>query len=172
VLSETFGCRSTALHLCAERNHVPQVHAYPDHVLLILHTPEAGTSGHVHLLELDQFVGHRYLITVHGPLNPAVPPEAALIETRAVWERIRQGKFRPDTPFELSHAIGTAIARRQQAFVAHIAGTVTDLERRVMYSNLRHPERLLEDMYLVRHELLVVRTMAAQRREIYGRVGR
>jgi hypothetical protein len=37
----------------------------------------------VHYLELDQFIGPNYLVTVHGPLNPAVDPELALRETGA-----------------------------------------------------------------------------------------
>ena len=28
----------------------------------------------MHYVELDQFVGPNYLVTVHGPLNPAVDP--------------------------------------------------------------------------------------------------
>ncbi|MFZ1116528.1 MAG: hypothetical protein WAN44_11965, partial [Propionibacteriaceae bacterium] len=45
-----------------------------DHVFVILHAPERGKHGHVHYIELDQFVGLRYLVTVHGPINPAVHP--------------------------------------------------------------------------------------------------
>jgi hypothetical protein len=37
--------------------------------------PEAGKRGHVHYVELDQFIGQNYLVTVHGLLNPAVNPE-------------------------------------------------------------------------------------------------
>ena len=33
----------------------------------------SAQRGHVHYLELDQFVGEHFLITVHGPLNPKVP---------------------------------------------------------------------------------------------------
>ena len=44
---------------------------------------ERGHRGHVHYIELDQIVGRNYLVTVHGPINPAVDPEVALRETRA-----------------------------------------------------------------------------------------
>jgi hypothetical protein len=33
--------------------------------------------------------GPRHVVTVHGPLNPVVPPEAGVRETRAVLERTR-----------------------------------------------------------------------------------
>ena len=43
--------------VCRERNHVPPVHGYADHVFLVTHAPELGAAGHVHLLELDVFLG-------------------------------------------------------------------------------------------------------------------
>jgi Mg2+ and Co2+ transporter CorA len=67
VLSETFGFHSMAVRDCVERNHVPKIHAYADHVFTVLHAPELGAGGHVHYLELDQFIGPGYLVTVHGP---------------------------------------------------------------------------------------------------------
>jgi hypothetical protein len=51
-----------------------------------------------------------------------------------------------------------------------VAEKVAGLEQRVMVDDFRHPEALLEEMFLVRHELLTVRTMAAQCHDIYGRV--
>ena len=56
---------------------MPKVRAYHDHVFVVQHAPELGEGGHVHYVELDQFIGARFVVTVHGPVNPAVPPEAA-----------------------------------------------------------------------------------------------
>src|SRR5674536_62367 len=84
VLSDVFGFHPMAVQDCVERNRVPKVHAYADHVFVVLHAPERGDRGHVHYIELDQFVGPHYLVTVHGPVNPAVKPTVALRETRAV----------------------------------------------------------------------------------------
>ena len=86
------------LEACSRRNHVPTVHSYPDHYFITMHTPLLGTAGHVHLLELDQIIGERFLVTVHGPLNPAVDPAEALVETEGVLQRIREGRFRPESP--------------------------------------------------------------------------
>ncbi len=58
-----------------------KLHVYDDHVLTVLHAPEIGTRGHVHYVELDQFLGSNYLVTVHGPLNPLVDPVVAMIDT-------------------------------------------------------------------------------------------
>src|SRR6266568_9360106 len=60
VLSEVFGFHPLAVRDCVERNLVPKVHPYADHVLVVLHASERGEGGHVHLLELDQFIGPNY----------------------------------------------------------------------------------------------------------------
>jgi Mg2+ and Co2+ transporter CorA len=109
VLSEVFDFHPLAVRACIERNAVPKVHAYRDHVFVVLHAPKLGKGGHVHYLELDQFIGPRYLVTVHGPVNPAVIPEAALRETRAVLRRIQAGRLQPRSGFQLSYAIVSAL---------------------------------------------------------------
>ncbi len=85
---------------CVERNHISKIHFYDDHVFTVVHAPELGSGGHVHYVELDQFVGSNYLVTVHGPLNPAVDPEVAFVDTRLVLRRIEQDEIHPRTPME------------------------------------------------------------------------
>ena len=53
----------------------------PRPVFVVLHAPERGARGHVHHVELDQFVGPNWLLTVHGPMDAAVPLDAAYVET-------------------------------------------------------------------------------------------
>jgi magnesium transporter len=53
VLSEVFRFHSLAVKDARERNRVPKMHAYHDHVFVILHAPERGKHGHVHYIELD-----------------------------------------------------------------------------------------------------------------------
>ena len=158
------------LEACSRRNHVPTVHSYPDHYFVTMHTPLLGVAGHVHLLELDQIVGERFLVTVHGPLNPAVDPAAALVETDGVLQRIREGRFCPTTPAEASFAISSAVARRQRQVVSDVAERLPGLEQQVMQSQLTNPEELLERMFLIRHELITARTMAAQTHDVCERL--
>ena len=40
-----------------------------------------------------------------------------------------------------------------------------------MASQLTDPEALLERMFLIRHELITARTMAAQSHDVYARIG-
>lgn len=71
----------------------------------------------MHYIELDQFIGRRYLVTVHGPINPAVGPAVALRQTSAVLARIKAERLKPVTGFELSYAIVSALTRDQEDFV-------------------------------------------------------
>ena len=70
MLSETFRFHPHAED-CREKRRIPKVHTYADHVFFILHGLEFEEAGWGHLVELDQFVGDRYLVTVHGPLELA-----------------------------------------------------------------------------------------------------
>ena len=170
VLTEVLGAHPLVVADCRKRNHVPTVHGYADHVFVVVHSPFAGNAGHVHLLELDQLVGRRYLVTVHGPINPVVDPAEAMRETAAVRSRIERGTFRPASPAELSHDIGSAIIRSQRSMISTVAESLPELEQQAMAGDFRRPEELLERLFLTRHELITVRTMAAQSHEIYARI--
>jgi len=170
VLADVFGFHPMAIHDCVERNRVAKIHAYPDHVFVVLHTPERGARGHVHYLELDQFVGRNYLVTVHGPLNPAVRDEAALRETASVLRRMRAGRLRPTTPWELSHAIVSAVTRSQEAFVESVTSDVWQLEQRVTGGDVGDPVEFLNELFRARHGLLAVRTMGALGAASYDRM--
>ena len=170
VLAEVFRFHPLAIQDCENRNHVPKVHVYPDHVFTALHSPELGKGGHVHHLELDQFVGRAYLVTVHGPLDPEVIPSLAFRETSAVLKRVQAGRLRPGSSFELSHAIVSSMTRHQEEFLGILALEVGLLEQRVMGEEHEDPEQFLEELFRARHGLIAVKTMAALSREIYGRM--
>src|SRR4051794_29110611 len=112
VLGDVFGFHPRAVQDSLSRNPVPKVHVYPQAVFVVLHAPELGHGGHVHYVELDQFVGAHVLVTVHGPVNPAVDPLATRNETDAVAARVDGGRFRPTSGFELSSAVVSAMSGR------------------------------------------------------------
>ena len=45
VLREVVGFHPLAVRACIERNAVPKVRAYRDHIFVILHPPELGTAA-------------------------------------------------------------------------------------------------------------------------------
>jgi magnesium transporter len=170
VLAEAFRFHPLVVQACVERNAVPKVRAYRDHIFVVLHAPELGRGGHVHYVELDQFIGPRYLVTVHGPVNPAVTQDATLRETRAVLRRLEAGRLRPGSPFELSYAIVSALAQGQEAFVETATREVWPLEQRVTSGHLGDPEQFLEELFATRHALLAVSNMATLGHQIYRRM--
>jgi Mg2+ and Co2+ transporter CorA len=169
-LLQGLGCHPMVISACQGRNYVPTVHGYDDHAFVTTQSPLLGMRGHVHLLELDQIIGHHYLVTVHGPINPAVDLAEAMVETEAAMARVERGRFRPASPVELSYAITSGVARRQSGVIREVAAKLPGLEREVMDSQLRDPEQLLETMFLIRHELQTTRTMAAQCQDIWIRM--
>jgi magnesium transporter len=170
VLSEVFGFHPRAVRDCLERNPLPKVHVYEDHALVVLHAPEAGHRGHVHYLELDQLVGRRYLVTVHGPVNPAVDPAAALRETGQVAARLDAGRLRAASPYALSSSIVSGLTSRMRDHLAERTTAAWQFEQQVTADQLADPEEFLDGMFRVRHGLLAVRTMASLSHEIYARM--
>jgi magnesium transporter len=169
ILAKEFQFHPMAIAKTKNRNHIPRVHVSPDHLFIVVHAPEIGAGGHVHYLELDQFVGEDFLVTVHGPLNPKVPLAAALRETEAVAARMDSGRLRPTSPFGLTYAIVSSIARREAEMVAEIAREVGLLEQQVMAEADADPQEFLSQLFAARHELLTIKTMAEQGGEIYRR---
>jgi Mg2+ and Co2+ transporter CorA len=169
ILANEFHFHPMAIAESKARNHVPRVHVYPDHFFIVVHTPEIGAGGHVHYLELDQFVGEHLLVTVHGPISPKVPLEAALRETSLVGTRMESGRLRPTSPFALTYAIVSTIARLEAEMVAEITGEVGLLEQQVMSEADKDPQAFLSELFTARHELLTIKTMAEQGSEIYRR---
>jgi Mg2+ and Co2+ transporter CorA len=172
VLREVFGFHPVALEVCRERNHMPMVHGYPDHIFVVLHRPLVQVQGHAHLLEIDQFIGARFLVTVHGPANPVVPQEALMQEVNETLQRMEARRIWPETPTQLAHALVSLIALRQRLVVQDVARRVAALETRVMAGSLSDPESNLEEMFKIRHELLTVRTMASHSTEVLARMHR
>lgn len=170
LLCDVFGFHQLALRDCMMRNQVPKVHVYSDHVFIVLHAPKLGEGGHVHFVELDQFVGPNYLVTVHGPINPAVDPAEAMVEVRAVRKRISSGRFKPGTSYHLSHALVSALTGRLREYTATLTQEVWRLEQTVTGGHMGDPEQFLDEMFRCRHGLLTVKTMCTLSGEVYGRM--
>jgi len=170
VLTEHFKLHPMALESCRARNHVPSVHAYDEHMFMVLFSPLLGDLGKVHLLELDLVVGRNYLVTVHGPYSSSIDVSERSKETDAMLRRLQDGRAKASSPARLTYILGSALARRQRALVSQVADRLPGLEEEVMASKLKDPEALLELMFLMRHELITARTMAAQTHDLFTRV--
>ena len=170
-LSEVLHFHPLGVRECQQQATLPKIHAYPDHYFVVLHGVEVGEDTELHLIQVDQFISHRYLVTVHHPRGDALTADdAAPVESRTVLARLEDGRFRPKFPGELAHAIVTGVARRLESVLAELASQISALERRVMKADTRSHDALLEQMFRVRHQLLTVRTIAIQSREVHARM--
>ena len=80
---------------------------------------------------------------MHGPLNPAVDPTAAMVEVNAVLARLASGRLKPDRAFELSYALLTALTGRLRTYYPpKLTKDVWKLEQRVTGGHLGDPESL------------------------------
>jgi Mg2+ and Co2+ transporter CorA len=170
LLGELFGAHPLALRDCLDRSHVPKVRAYTGHVFLILHDAWEDARGHAHRLEVQEFAGDNFLVTVHGPRPGFSGDFDAHRDTRLVVDRIASGRFAPATPSELAHAITSAIIRRMEQAVARTAGEIDTLEEAVLEGRATDPHLVSEELFRHRHELLTIGTIAAQDREVYARL--
>lgn len=170
LLRDEFGFHPQAIEACRQRSHLPTFHGYPDHWFVIVHRPFIGRAGHVHLLQLEQFIRDDALVTLHGPHNPDVELQEVQRDTDGLRTRLESGRLHPKTPSELAHALVAGLAREYRDALSNIATKVASLEQDVMNDDLRHPETLLDRMFLVRHELVTVRTMASDAHEVFERM--
>jgi magnesium transporter len=151
------------------RNHMPMVHGYRDHVFMVLHRPVVLGQGETRLVELDLFVGDRFLVTVHKRDDASIAAVEAVSEIEETLDRIGGGRIAPRTPVELTHAFVSLMALRQRLLVQDVAVRVAEVEDKVLHQQLTNPEHALEEMFLVRYELLSVRTTAAHSEEVLAR---
>ena len=120
----------------------------------------------MHDVGLDQLVGANYLVNVHGLLNAAVEPGAAMIETATatVTGRLDAGRVRPATSYALSYAVSTAVANRMQDSLATLTSEGWAPERLVTAAQVGDAELFLEEMFRNRHGLLALRCPSVRRR--------
>jgi magnesium transporter len=170
TLRDDFAFHPTAVQTCRQRTHLPTFHGYADHWFVLVHRPFVGRAGHVHLLQLGVFIGRDSLVTLHGPHNPDVDPQEVQRDTDALRVRLDAGRVHPKSPSALAHVLIAGLAREYRDVMGSIATRVAALEADVMNDDLRKPEALLERMFLTRHELVTVRTMAADAHEVFERM--
>ena len=172
VLKEVLRFHPVAVDICRESNRMPMVHGYADHVFLVLHRPLLVSVGRMHPIETDIFLSERFLVTVHGPVHPAVTRGDVLSEVNETLHRMEARRIWPKNPVELLHALISLTALRLRMVGQDIASRVASVEDGVLAGEMTDPESSLEEMFLVRQELLVLRTMASHGAEVLSRARR
>ncbi len=126
ALAERFGFHPLAVRDILERSHLPKIHAYPDHMFVVLHAPEPGEAGHIDLIQLGLFIGRRYLLTTHGPSAPnlIVVGVIAVVASFTGHVLLKRAQIRDHTQLERIKALH----RRADADMAELTRVHHELE--------------------------------------------
>jgi Mg2+ and Co2+ transporter CorA len=170
LLRERYDVSARVIQACRERVHLPTGHGSPRGWFVVLHRPLIRRPGHVHLIQLELIIRSDALITVHGPANPDVPADEIHRDIEELRARLARGRLTVATPSELAVALVASIAGEYRAALGDIATRVAELEQEVMGHDFRSPEGLLDRMFLLRHELMTIRTMAGDVHEVFDRL--
>ena len=170
VLRDELGMHPQAVRALQERSHLPTFHGYPDAWFVVTHRPllrrrppraPAATGG----AGAGRRLGHRARAPQRGGRR-----RRGAARHRRTAPASAAARLTPRSPSELAHALFAALARTYEAILSTIATRVADLEQEVMTADFRRPEDLSDRMFLVRHELMTIRTMSGDVDEVFDRM--
>jgi magnesium transporter len=167
LLPELIDVQDVDLQDCHLRNPVPTLHLYPDHHYTAINGLARGGDDRLYFQPLKIFQHPRLVVTVLGPTSPALPADAAHRELAAVHRRLDGTGFRPASSLDLITAIRREMMTTLEVLIGHAAGRIGDFERRVAQADPVKSERLLDELFALRHDLQTIRTGAAQAHQTY-----
>jgi Mg2+ and Co2+ transporter CorA len=168
ILAQLFEVRPVDLEDCHVRTPVPKLHRYPDHHYTSINGLARGRDGRLYFQPLKVFQGPRLVVTVLGPTSSALPAEAARRELDAVRKRLQEESFRPRTSLDLITAIRREMMATIEQLIVAAAASISTFERRILEADPVKSERMLEDLFALRHDLQTIRTSAAQAHQAYS----
>jgi magnesium transporter len=167
MLPDVFDVRSADVADCHVRTPVPKLHRYPDHHYTAINGLARGTDDRLYFVPLKVFQHPGLVVTVLGPTSTALPEQAARAEISFVQRRIDTDGFRPTTSLQLITAIRRGMMGTLETLVGEAAGRVADFEKRCSGTDPVASERLLDELFRMRHDLQTIRTSAAQAFQTY-----
>ena len=167
MLPDLFDVRSADVADCHIRTPVPKLHRYPDHHYTAINGLARGADDRLYFVPLKVFQHPGLVVTVLGPTSTALPDDAARTEISVVQERIDADGFRPTTSLQLITAIRRAMMATLETLIGEAAGRIADFEKRCSATDAVTSERLLDELFGMRHDLQTIRTSAAQAFQTY-----
>src|SRR5687768_3246318 len=116
LLVDPFGSHPLSVDDARSAVQFPKIEQYPGYLYVILHDLQGGGRQGLATRDVDFFVGHSYLVTVHDGSS------VVLSDTRSACGRY--GRMMADGPVGLFHRIVDAI-------VDHYRPVMDDLEARI-----------------------------------------
>lgn len=167
LLPALFAVREDDLDDCHLRTPVPKVHRYPDHHFTAINGLVRGADDRLYFQPLKIFQNPRVVVTVLGPTSASLAGDAARREIAAVHGRLDDDRWRPRTSLDLITALRREMMATLERLIGQAAARIGDVEQRVRTADPVRSERLLDELFALRHDLQTVRTCAAQAHQTY-----
>jgi magnesium transporter len=167
MLPDLFDVHPADVADCHIRTPVPKLHRYHDHHYTAINGLARGADDRLYFVPLKVFQHPALVVTVLGPTSTALPHAAARTEISVVQERIDTDGFRPTTSLQLITAIRRAMMATLESLTGEAAGRIADFEKRCSATDPITSERLLDELFGMRHDLQTIRTSAAQAHQTY-----
>jgi magnesium transporter len=168
LLPQLFDVRPTDLEDCYTRTPVPKLHLYPDHHYTAINGLSRGSNARLYFQPLKVFQNPHLVVTVLGPTSSALSQDAARRELDAVHRRLDAGDLCPTTSLELITAIRREMMGTLEHLIGDAAGRIATFEKQIMESDPVKSEKLLQQLFELRHDLQTIRTSAAQAHQSYS----
>jgi magnesium transporter len=163
VVRDVFHFHPLAIEDCFGAREHPKVEAFDGYLYIISHGLTAdSTPQETRTIELDAFLGQRFLVTYHAQPSRSV---------ETVKEMVRRGDGDPSRrgPAELLHAILDRQAEGIEAVIDAIDERIAELEERVL---LRPRPADLALLLALRRSILHLRRWMSKQRDVMSRLAR
>jgi magnesium transporter len=166
-LTTLFDVRPDDIADCHVRTPVPKLRLYSDHHYTSINGLARGRDDRLYFQPLKVFQNPHLVVTVLGPTSTALPTAAAHHELDAIHRRL-DDSFRPHTSLELISAVRREMMNTLERLIGAAATRIADFERKIMQADPVRSERLLDELFALRHDLQTIRTCAAQAYQSYS----
>ncbi len=152
ILSDTFGFHPLAVEDAMSPGQPTKVEAYDGHLFAVLRGPDG---------EVDFFIGHTFLVTVHHHASTAVAD--FLDNARHSPRPLAEG------PVALFHKVADALVDQYRSVVERLADRAAGVEQQVFE---KPTPSTVRDVLALRREAFDVGRDAAAQRDVVGRLAR
>jgi magnesium transporter len=162
VTRDVFKFHPLAIEDCFGAREHPKAEAYDGYVYIITHGLAEDSTAETHdIVELDAFVGKRYLVTYHSKSSRSIASVEELVRRGA--DLVRRG------PVTLLHAILDQQAMRIEPVLDSIDERIAELEERVI---TRPRASDLATLMALRRNILQLRRWLTKQRDVVMRLAR
>lgn len=159
-LAAEHGFHELAVEDCRNHPQLAKIDPFDDHVFLIANSIRFDpATSHLHVREIDAFLGSRLLVTVHD--GPSLSVDGVVARVK--------GSTRMATPAHVLYALLDSILDRFMPALDEIGETIDEIEATLLDTL---DARCLEKVFQLRRNLVAFRRAAAAQRELLNALGR